>query len=166
MSIAGWPMDRIMQLPDCCFGRRFPVACALDATEPGAVWDIAEVAFPERFVLWELSVWNTGELEGLEQWKLAMGDHLPAAQPEFDAMEPLIPGLGLQGAEPRIIRTAIGISWSLVNLKMPIAAMGRRMVIQVLMTPTGVTRLNVVAVVSSIPTEVPDWLISGVARTQ
>ncbi|GAH58066.1 unnamed protein product, partial [marine sediment metagenome] len=94
MDIRNWPMDRIMQLPDECFGRRFLVSCSLAYADAGSTFDISEIALPEACVLWSLNVAWYNEDTATHYIRLALGDQLPATVAMMDALEPLISGLG------------------------------------------------------------------------
>lgn len=160
MDIRDWPMDQVMQLPDCCFGRRFVVSVSVRVVHPFVGWDISELALPERCVIWEL-VGVVGRVNfDVDYIRLALGDQLPTGTVMVDALDPLIPGLGLTGAEPRrIINWYLGYI-SLVNLRMPIATAGRRLVMEVVAVAEKKANIMVVIAVSSIPREVPDCLVS------
>lgn len=160
MNIRDWPLGQIMQLPDCCFGRRFVVSVSSFLTGPGTAWDISELAIPELSVLWELMV-SGGDVTLVDCGiRLALGDQLPTTAAMMAAYSPLIPGLGVQGPEPRLIQCSPRLCIHLVNVRQPIEAMGRRLVLEHLSGPGEVLHVQVSMVVSSIPTEVPDCLIS------
>ena len=53
MDIRNWPMNRIMQLPDCCFSRRWPVGVSWLGEAVSVGYDISEAGLPERCVIWE-----------------------------------------------------------------------------------------------------------------
>lgn len=165
MNIRNWPMNRIMQLPDYCFGRRFIVSAAPAAPAGGAGWDISEIALPERFVIWEFFCWWINIEALFLSWRLALGDILPTTIAEMDALQPLFPGLGVQGAEPRALSPLpyrIFMRW---QIRQSVVAAGRRLVAELTSVPSKQGRIQVAIVVSSIPTEVPEWLISGTAKS-
>lgn len=161
MDIRHWGLDRIMQLPDWCFGRKFEVCVALLSAAGARTWDISEIALPEVCVLWEVSMTpSTAEFQ-IESYRLALGDILPTAAGEMDVMEPLIHGLGEQGPSPRdIYGLPRYAGWRFMTRK-PIEAGGRRIVLEMKATDSQGGRLQVVCVFSSIPKEVPDWLVLG-----
>ena len=161
MDIRNWGINKIMQLPDSMLGRRFCVSCAITATQGALVWDISEVALPERTVLWNVGVWSGVAGFYSEYFRMALGDQLPTAAAMMNALEPLVPGLGLQGAGPRQIPLYMANYNVLSNLKHYIPAMGRRFVLEVKAVDTKAIELVVVLTVSSIPNEVPDCLLSG-----
>lgn len=166
MDIRNWPLDRIMQLPDCCFGRRFPVCLCAKSISGAVHWDISEVALPERCVIWSFNAWSGFAYYSIDFFRLALGDHLPTTTAEMDTLEPLFHGFGFQGAEPRNIPGGLYLRLAISDLRMPIFTSGLRPVLEVKSTTGANCLLQVVLIVSSLPTEVPDWLISGPGRSR
>ena len=161
MNIRDWPMNRIMQLPECCFGRRWLISVLPSATAPATGWDISEIPFPDKCVIWGFWAWFDRYGPQVDYIRLALGDQLPTTTAMMDALEPLFPGFGLQGAGPRAIPLTTYAIIHLTRLKMPVWAQGRRLVGEVQTTGTGEGAAQIVVVVSSIPTEVPDCLLSA-----
>lgn len=166
MDIRDWPLDRIMQLPDCCLSRRFLISCYVTRSSAGTDWDISEIALPEKFVLWEINLNVQTDVSKLVLSRIALGDQLPAAAATVDALEPLIYGFGATGAEPRTIGTYGPAALRFVGLRQPISAMGRRLVLEVSVGADTTAYVYLGIVISSIPKEVPDWLISGQGRSR
>jgi len=160
MNIRDWPMDQIMQLPDNLFGRRFGVFVALETESGVTEWDISELSLPNRCVIWELVYSPIKSPAYLETFRLAWGDQLPTTTAEMDLLEPAFHGLGLQGAEPRTITVDIDVLVHLDRLRMPVETAGRRLVLEAAPAADKSGKIQVGIVVSSVPTEVPDWLIS------
>lgn len=161
MDIRNWSMNQIMQLPDECFGRRWPVFLHMDVSVGGTNWDISEASLPDVTIIWEYSSWSDQFDKDCPFFRLALGDVLPATTAEMDALEPLFRGYGLQGPEPRLISGPTHSPAHLDRLKMPVAANGRRLVAEARAAPTASNHLDIVVVVSSLPTEVPDCLLSA-----
>jgi len=157
MDISSWSIGQIMQLPDCLFGRRFPIACCAYGAQGALAWDIAEIAFPERFVLWNVSFVSNYIDYQSDYIRMAMGDQLPAAAGEMDLLEPLLPGLGADGMEPRQIYIARRPFDGMKGLRNPYQAAGRRFVLEVQPVAEQGARVMVVLIVSSMPREIPDW---------
>ncbi|MBA7563125.1 hypothetical protein ES708_04778 [subsurface metagenome] len=160
MDIRNWPMDRIMQLPDCCFGRRWPIVFSDAVPAPGgAFYFISEIALPEKCILWELEA-TTRPLvvEGTVAWffALKLGDKQPASDAEFTAMEDMLPGCDAIDFSNRVIHNNL----SLRRLRMPIISSGRRVVLRVDVSDYTSALWAVGLVFSSFPTEVPDCLLS------
>lgn len=165
MDVRRWGLNQIMQLPDCCFGRRYLVSCSLNVLSAQRVWDISEVALPDRCVIWELMIRGTTSPENIVDLRIALGDQLPTAVAMFNRLEPMFMGLGRQAAEPRPMVVAGGDLMHWDRLRLPVAAQGRRLVIEALTGELVVGNVLVGIVVSGLPTEVPDWLCSGNLRS-
>lgn len=161
MDIRSWPIDMIMQLPDCCLGRKFRVF--VEAASPGddEVWDISEVALPDKCILWGLSMLTYTTYTGYRDFRLALGDQLPTTEAQMNVLEPLIAGLGITEAEPRSITLCPGLNFEHYTMKQYLPAQGRRLVLGVRGFPLKITLIRASIEVSSVPTEVPDCLLSA-----
>lgn len=165
MDIRNWPLARILQLPDWCFGRRWPIMLRLELGVAATGYLISDMALPDRCVLWEVIIKsiavNAAQVSGRAEVQVALGDQLPAgatAAAIFAAYENMFPGVeGLRNAIPSIGR--------LSKLRTVYHAQGRRVVVFFDNRSTQTRDFIVVMVFSSIPTEVPDWLISGAGRS-
>lgn len=161
MDIRNWPFDQIMQLPDHCFGRKFPIILGIRSTDVLNHYLISEIGLPEACVLWEIwfnSIGGDGAFLGNVPGtiSLALGDRLPATDAEFNALETLFPEVDeiLTGA--RTIRAPLSL-----KLRKPYRVSGRRVVARWLALQEDRIDMVLGLVFSSIPKEVPDWLISG-----
>ena len=161
MNIEKWNIKKIMQLPDWCFGQRWPV-CVSNSTGLGVTkWDISEVAFPNVGVIWEVLL-PTYYMTLADDWfRLALGQQVPKNTAMMDKLDPLIMGLGRQGAEPRKIGGFSYHSMSIRKMRKVMEFQGRKLVLETKSSADKVLYINVVVIVSSIPKEVPDWLFSG-----
>lgn len=166
MNISSWPMGRIMQLPEHCFGRKFIVSLTVYSISTAPAWDIAEIALPERCVIWGLtSVLKYNQYQ-VDSFRLAMGHTLPATVAEMNELEPLINGLGMQGAGPRAMIHSQHTAYNIQHMKQLIESGGRKAVMELTALLETEATMTVAMVVSSIPTEVPDWLISGADKNR
>lgn len=160
MNIRNWPFDRIMQLPDWCFGRRWPIGLQAVLTDDAPVFDISEAALPETTVIWELAIQNLSILASALIVTLSIGDQLPASDAAFNVCELVFPGIesttGVRGAVDVMDRGALCSR----RLRIPVATAGRRLVGRFLRDTGSAVGGQAIIVVSSIPTEVPDWLCS------
>lgn len=160
MRIDDWGIGRIMELPDCLFGRRFLVSCSVEGGADAAAWDISELAFPEVAVIWEVRMFS--ELAGnlVDSFRLALGDELPTLTGQMDRLEPFIQGLGAQGPGPRAINPSLDGRMEWARLRFAIATAGRRLVLEATGAGTSTPVVTVGVVVSSVPKEIPEWLYS------
>ena len=152
--------SEILQLPDHVFGARFVVACELRVGGDSIEWEMSEIALPEKFVLWQLSImWQHWSIAS-SYLRIGMGDQLPTATVMMDTCEPLVPGLGEAGTYPRGLHGYQYTGHERINMRMARHAMGRRMVIEVNSAAAATSNVRVAAVVSSIPDMVPKCVLS------
>lgn len=161
MDVSRWSMDQILMLPDHCLSRRYSVFCELDVAGGETHWDISELALPDRAIIHELYILGGGAFSKWASCRLALGDQLPTATAMMDGLEPLFAGLGVQGPEPRGFQVATMAVMHLNRLKMYVPAQGRRLVLESVTTTGHVLTVRVAVVVSAVPREVPDCLLSA-----
>lgn len=166
MDITGWGWGKILQLPKHAFGRRFVVSCTLVVTQDEYIADISEVPFPERTVLWSLSLQHTRMSSVGDEVHIALGDQVPADINELWELDPLIMGLGGQGREPRAIAMRDVGALVLRDLKMGIDTAGRRLVLAGEYAGTDTVSVICAVTCSGVPREVPDWMVSGLDRNR
>jgi len=155
-----------MQLPDCCFGRRWPVSVASRTALAIDYFGISNAGLPEQMVIWELNLHVQSLSAVYVEMSLALGDVLPTTLAEFDANEVLFRDLGQLIALRPAVRVAF-IPYSFgINMRMPVASKGRRLIGRFLGSALVATFSMATIVVSSIPTEVPDCLVSEYLRSQ
>ena len=161
MNIQNWPIDKIMQLPDCVFGRRWEIIFAHNFIAPAVEYRISDLGLPDVCVLWEIHTWQqeitTGAAGIWAYSSLALGDQLPATAAEFLSLESLLSGCQEVVAGVEIIRGVM----HLTKLRKPVEAQGRRVVVSMTSVQAGAFDIGIGLVFSSLPKEVPDWLISG-----
>lgn len=160
MDVRGWPLDRIMQLPDNCFGRKWPIYFGALVPESGYLYYISEIALPERCVLWELFYKSTAFdeltfMDHLTYLSIALGDKLPATDAEFNALETFIPETDTIVGGCHVLVKDMYLSPRKV-----IFASGRRIVIRVSSPNATHGQWTLGLVFSSLPSEVLDCLLS------
>ncbi len=164
MDIRSWPIDRIMQLPDCCFGRRWPVGVYATGFTANTYYDISEAGLGDRCVFWNLAIHGGGASTTVGNIAISLGDVLPATDAEFDALEPLFSDIGRRGADRRAIDIGGFGMFNHWPMRYPVMAQGRRLVGRIEITGADVAPTQAILTVASFPTEVPEWLISGPGR--
>ncbi len=160
MDIRNWPLDRIMQLPDHCFGRRWPVGLGFTLATGAAEYDMAEGALPDRMVVWGVNITAEGSPTATNHIELAMGDRAPKTEAEVELLEKIFTGIkASDGDFGQFEATPAGGSM-LTNLRMPVASQGRRLVGQCKRHVGASVAATIIIIISSIPNEVPDCLFS------
>jgi len=160
MDVRSWGLGQIMQLPDHCFGERWPIAVAVLGAVTSPRFDIAEMALPERCVIWEFSALYQVAGLAIADFEVRLGDVLPTTLAQFREYDLLFRGVRQLAVPDGIFHIASSTSVSWQNLKMPVLSTGRRFVLGVEAGQAVNNPLQVAFTVSSIPTEVPDCLLS------
>jgi len=161
MDVSKWPLDEIMQLPDHAFGRRWIVSVGRSGLSNNILYDISEAGLPERFVVWEIMWCGDGEILFVVSMALGLSDYLPTTDVEFWAFPRLISDLGIDINGNRMLFIRSEQSWRRMTLRQPVASGGRRLVGRFAETATKTAAAMIAITISSLPREVPDWLISG-----
>lgn len=160
MDIRNWPIDKIMQLPDHCFGRRWPIGLLGSPYLDNPVFDISEASLPDTTVIWKLSMWTSSLTAKPLFVEIRLGDHLPTTDAEFWAMEPVFSGVRDANNLPSSFEFNRNMLIFTGDMKMAVKAQGRRLVVRFVADDPLAINIFVNIVVSSVPTEVPDWLCS------
>jgi hypothetical protein len=159
VNIRAWSDDQVMQLPDHIFGERYIVSCYGNPSAGTTVWDISEIAFPERMILWSLVI-APQYLNNIQSYiRIALGDQLPTTIEQMSQLEPLVRGIGQQGAEPRELHWMYTTATFSLYMRKLINSAGRRMIVEYTAKATYYCTCHVMCVISAIPREVPEWLL-------
>lgn len=164
MDIRDWPMGKIMQLPDHVFGPRYVIAATRKGSAGIPAFRMFRCALPEWTVIWEIHCGAITHATVRVSITLRLGDQTPVNQTVFAAMEPLMPCLECLNDNPsRIIVYPNGI-WHVSRMKFPVHSMGRHIVSRHATDSGTALESTVALVISSIPKEVPDCLLSGTGK--
>jgi len=156
MDIRGWPIDRVMQLPDCCFGPRFVVSVSGAQDGVGDTFGISDIAFPSQCVIWEYSIYF-GDIHGDgEYYRLALAMDVPETVAEFSNLEPLFHGWGLPGIGPGQLWQGYGQNFAMRRLKILKDMQSRRLVLQCHGVALATVDVFAAVVVTSLPNDIPD----------
>lgn len=159
-DISSWSMDRIMQLPDEAFGRRWITGIAISLSAASRKVRMIEPAVPDKIVIWSINFGHLTALGTGSGYKLAIGDNQPATEDGFNAMERILRlNTGPSLEEGLIdVRNVVDLK---LKMRMPCAMGGRRFVI--LGVNTSATLASVMSVyleISAMPKAIPEWLHS------
>lgn len=160
MDVRNWAMDQIMQLPDNCFGQRWVIGLTSNVPNANAIFDICEAGLPEVCVIWEVCYTCFGSIGMTLDIGLALGDQPPATEAAYALLPSLMPEVvsRTSGRGHQEILTNVEIS--IRRPRLVVASGGRRIVGRFIRVLGNAVGGQVALVVSSIPTEVPDCLLS------
>ena len=161
MRIDNWPLDRIMRLPDWCFGRRWWVGTYSGGTNGVINYGIIEEQLPDKFVIWGMFFCSrsVGMTEAMRV-TLRLNDVAPVAWADVYALEHLFKGIGISNVIYEFNFAANTAFW--MNTERVIVESAGRKIVFVTNGDQAITYESTIAVqISSMPKEVPDWLLSG-----
>ena len=161
MDVRRWPIDKIMELPDWCFGQKWWVGTYVGTTADTPEVFIMEESIPDIFVLWDVLVGVTGVTDGTHaNLTLRLCGQIPvfADIQKYDRLmrgvsrrtqtyDFYMPPAGLFHLGP--MKTVIEAGNNLIGGALKIVA------------ETVACENSVNCLISGIPREVPDWVVSG-----
>ena len=161
MNIENWPIGRIAQLPDWVFGRRWPIALGQNAINTATVWDITEAGLPDRTMIWEIVLNSPGSVDAVAIVGLRIGEMIPATVAEFTGLQPLFNDVvDHTGARSSMIMQP-GSATALRMLRVPVELQGKKIIAQFTTASETDNAVQILMVISAVPKEVPDWILSG-----
>jgi len=161
MDISRWPIQRIMTLPDNCFGRRWPIRLKAKGKTATNQFVISMHGLPDVCVVWYFQVFHTHGTIFESYCHLRLGDEIPATWAQFLELERLFPRPAVAAGLVDCIYTSWYTTSRFMSLRMPVQAQGRRIILGVEAGKANGVVFETTVVVSSIPREVPDCLLSG-----
>lgn len=164
MDIRNWPINKVMQLPDWCFGRRWPVSVAVTLTGAAAVFDRSDPQLPDRFVVWEVVVMMPWTASCSIEVALATGIELPPNTATFDQLPLLMPHIRSIAGTPGAIDVNYLFLMSVVKVRIPVENSGGHLIGRFIRTVGSSIGGQAIITISAIPKEGPDWIISGLVK--
>ncbi len=163
MDVSRWPIDRILQLPDWCFGRRWWVGEYMGSTQGRAMYRIGEENLPDWFVVWGILI-SCNSPACLQAMRLTMrlGTILPTEPTDVNGMDRIFDGISKSKITYEFYANPNAVTW--INAEKIIhESRGRRLVLIANGDQTIAYEMTAGMLISSIPREVPDWVVSGLA---
>jgi len=163
MNVSRWPLDRIMQLPDWCFGRRWWIGEYIGTAGGELVYVTIKDRLPDRFVLWSILVQGT-------DWTAATGIDLTLRlanvagdNDSFWNADRLFHQIASEGLTYEFFLTVKG-PFYLPYIRSVHESKNNRICVGFkLRLETEACQNQIAVLISSVPREVPDWLVSGLA---
>lgn len=157
MDISKWPIEKIMQLPEACFGRKSVISFSPQYLFLGTSYLMSSLALADKAVLWEMSVFANGVSfpggSASGAFSFAFGDKVPASAAEFDLMEPLIFGLNEVLSTTRVMRVPVEFH----NMRYLVKPQGRKVVGYFQNASNDLMNFSANLVFSAVPREIPDF---------
>lgn len=161
MKIDNWPMDRVMRLPDWCFGRRWWIGEYMGSGTGVVYYRLGEEELPDKFILWGVLIACRAPscLEAL-RLTIRLSDHTPANVADANTMERLLKGISIPTITYEFYPNANAVTWIGCERQI-IESSGRKLAMVSNGDQAIAYEMTVGVLISSMPKEVPDWLISG-----
>ena len=161
MDVKKWPLDEIMQLPDWCFGRRWWIGDYLGHTTGKAENRIGHEQLPDRFVVWGVltSARSANCLEAL-RLTLRLAQNLTAYTANVKAFDRLLKGISVPDIQYEFYVPSNGVMW-LPSERTIHVSKGRRLAYTSNGDQVIQYEMTVGVLISSVPREVPDWVVLG-----
>lgn len=161
MRIDNWPLDRIMRLPDWCFGRRWWVGAYMGSSTGVAYSAMCEEAFPDKFVVWSVMI-NSRQPTVSQALRITfrLADNLAAFNANPGGYDRLLKGV----SSPLIVFEffcAPNCSTYVHDLRHIVESSGRRLCIHSNGDQENAYEVTAAVLISAMPKEIPDWLILG-----
>lgn len=163
MNIENWSIEKKMQLPEWCYGTKYVISAAARILGVGPEYDISELSFPDVAVIWQVAITHVISNSFDNYFRVGLAMQIPTTAAEMNQSMELLPGYGTKGSKPRIMNSYSPHKHEKFECKIPIKPQGRKLVVEVVAVATKEIAIRMAVVVSSIPKEVPDWVVSGIA---
>jgi len=163
MDVSKWPLNKIVQLPDFCFGRKWFIGMISGKEGSGADFVVSDEKLPDRMVVW--GFYCTGRQTAMTSWEITyrMG---PVQVYDGDSCA-LLPRVFTGLGHPKFfneIWSQNGEPMFVMGLRKFVEPNGKRLVMAITTNDgTGYREFSAGIVISTFPTEVPDWIVSGLA---
>jgi len=163
MDISKWPLDKIMALPDWCFGKKWWVGTNLGGAAGETSYWIVEESVPDVFVLWDVLITNA---EATGQTRTDISIRLCRQAPtgaNIKKFRRLLRGMSqttlmFELQLPKNVNIHLGPMKNLIEARNDkIGGAFKRY------NATAAQEAQIAFLISGIPREVPNWVVSGLA---
>ena len=163
MDVSRWPLEKIMELPDWCFGKKWWVGVSIGTALAESVPFIIDESVPDVFVLWDILLMSaaaTGQTRTDMTIRLCREAPTTANVLTFrKLLKGLAKNLDYYEIQlPADVAVHIGPMRNLVEARNDrIGGIFKRI------GATETQQAELGFLISGIPREVPDWVVSGLA---
>ncbi len=163
MDIRKWSLHKIMALPDWCFGVKWWVGTYIGTAADAVTYFLIEESVPDKFVLWDVLISSTGGTAGSScNVTLRLCRQVPTSG-TLKNYRRLLTNMSTRQMSydihlPPIATTHLGPMKNLIEAEND--RIGGALKIP---SETATCENSVACLISAIPKEVPDWVVSGLA---
>lgn len=159
MNISSWPLGKIMQLPDHCFGERYPISCNINTASAANLFTRSPLAFPDRCVIWSFFLYGISSNSTLNTVRFRLGDHVPTTEAQFVAFQSFLAGGALPFDSAEGYEMSFSLTLQSIPMKKLLITSGKRLVMHVENSGAVAKQVLGGVVISRIPTEIPDCFL-------
>ncbi len=166
MDVSSWPINKIMQLPDCCFGKRWWIGEYIGTTAAELVYFTIKDRLPDWFVLWSMFVQGT-------DWTAGTGINLTVKLADrandidsFWNADRLFHQIGTENMVYEFHLTVKGMFYLPYIRSVHESKNNRICGAFKIRGETEPCENQIAMLISSVPKEVPDWMFSGLADSR
>lgn len=158
MDIRDWPIDKIMQLPDCAFGQRWWVGTYCGDSNGRAGYFTVDENLPDKFVVWGI-VFCCRAVASVNPMRVTvrLGTHLIANAADALSMDRIFKGISSKNIVYEFYLSQWDLTW-LDCKRIIVDSAGRK--IQLMTNGDQVTayEMTVAVLISSVPRDIPYWI--------
>ena len=161
MDISNWPDYKIMMLPDWCFGRRWWVGSYAGNTNGQAFYWCAEESLPDKIVVWGilLSFLEAAATQAIRA-TIRLARNTTDITANVMTCERICKGISSHNIQYEFYVNQNGLTW--INDIRLIKESKDRKIAFVTNGDQAIAYEGTVGVlISGVPREVPDWVVSG-----
>lgn len=163
MDISKWSPDRIMALPDWCFGRRWWIGEYIGTNAGALVYFTIKDKLPDWFVVWSMFVQGTDWTAGTGINLTVKLAHLAADNDSFWNADRLFHQIATENMIYELFLTVKGMFYLPYIRSLHESKNNRICGAFKIRNETETCENQIAVLISSIPKEVPDWVVSGLA---
>jgi len=159
MNIKGWSANKVMQLPDWCFGSRWWVGEYMGGTSGVIEYKCGQEILPNKFVLWGIliSARSPSCSEAL-RLSIRLAGSAAASVAAAKLLEPLLKGISTTGILYELYVKPNGVTWIGCERQL-VEPNSKRLSLVSNGDQSNTYEMTVGILISAMPNEVPDWLV-------
>jgi len=166
MDVSRWPLERRMALPDWCFGQKWWIGMTVGTTADGQVYFFISDLPPDNFVVWDI-LFSPGGVVACTKadLTLCLCKEAPVVG-NIRILTRLLRQFGTKGQMYDMHLAPHSVSY-FGPMKVAVEAVNLGIGGTLKMyAETAVCENSVGILISTLPREVPDWVVSGLAQAR
>lgn len=145
-------------LPDWVFGERRLLGLEVNVPVSGIGVALSGVGMPDPMIIWQVQAWQSYGASGGSYLRFALVRGAPASEAAVMGQDAVLPGFGLEGAEPRAIYVDRYMNDWFADCRMVRSTGGLELCLMGVNGGTSPWRFRLSVVYSAVPAAVPEWV--------